>query len=111
LIASTQKATVEQSILAIVNHPELSDFFDEKNTVFNEQTIIQKQGELVKPDRMVLKNNQEMFLLDYKTGKYQPQHQQQLLNYQQAIEQMGYSVTKKALIYIGAEIEIINLAS
>ena len=50
-----------------------------------------------------------MYLLDYKTGKHLPQHQQQLQQYQDAIEQMGYKVIKKALIYIGNEIEIVNL--
>jgi ATP-dependent exoDNAse (exonuclease V) beta subunit len=110
LIASKQKDLVEKTIGEIVNHKDLAVFFDEKNTVFNEQTIIQKQGDLVKPDRMVLRNNQEMYLLDYKTGKYVPSHQQQLQKYQEAIEQMGYTVIKKALIYIGNEIEIVNLA-
>jgi hypothetical protein len=34
----------------------------------------------------------------------------QLENYQVAIEKMGYKVTKKSLIYIGEEIEVVNLA-
>ncbi len=110
LIASTQKHLVEKTIQEIVHHEALDLFFDANNTVFNEQTIIQKQGSLVKPDRMVLKNNQDMYLLDYKTGKYLPSHQQQLQQYQDAIEQMGYKVIKKSLIYIGNEIEIVNLA-
>ncbi len=110
LISSTQKEVVEKTILDIVNHEDLQLFFEENNTVFNEQTIIQKQGELVKPDRMVLNNKNQMCLLDYKTGKHLPKHEQQLLNYQEAIEQMGYKVIKKALIYIGNEIEIVNLA-
>jgi hypothetical protein len=36
-------------------------------------------------------------------------YQQQLENYQTAIELMGYKVTKKALIYIGKEIDVVNL--
>lgn len=109
IISRTQFSTVEKTIQSIVNHEDLKLFFDQANKVFNEQTIIQKEGNLVKPDRMVLKNNNEMYLLDYKTGKHLPQHQQQLQQYQDAIEQMGYKVIKKALIYIGNEIEIVNL--
>ena len=109
LISGNQKEVVEKTIYDIINHPDLKLFFDDNNSVFNEQTIIQKQGALVKPDRMVLKNNNEMFLLDYKTGKYLPKHQQQLQQYQDAIEQMGFKVMKKSLIYIGNEIEIVNL--
>ena len=110
LIAGTQKEIVEKAVRDIVNHADLSLFFDENNIVFNEQTIIQKHGSLVKPDRMVLKNNSEMYLLDYKTGKHEAKYNQQLQTYQDAIEQMGYKVIKKSIIYIGNEIEIVNLA-
>ncbi|WP_026977751.1 UvrD-helicase domain-containing protein [Flavobacterium tegetincola] len=109
LIAGTQKDIVEKTIREIVNHTDLSLFFDENSTVFNEQTIIQKHGSLVKPDRMVLKNNTEMYLLDYKTGKHEPKYHKQLQKYQDAIEQMGYKVIKKSIIYIGNEFEIVNL--
>ena len=110
LISGNQKEVVEKTIYDIINHPDLKLFFDDNNSVFNEQTIIQKHGSLVKPDRMVLKNNQEMYLLDYKTGKHEPKYHKQLQNYQDAIEQMGYKVIKKSIIYIGNEIEIVNLA-
>ena len=109
LIASTQKEIVEKTIREIVTHKDLQVFFEENNTVFNEKTIIQKHGSLVKPDRMVLKNGHEMYLLDYKTGKHQLKYHKQLQNYQDAIEQMGYKVIKKSIIYIGNEIEIVNL--
>ena len=33
----------------------------------------------------------------------------QLENYQNAIEKMGLKVTKKALVYIGKEINVVNL--
>ena len=111
LISGTQKEVVEKTIYDIINHPDLKLFFDENTSVFNEQTIIQKQGSLVKPDRMVLKNNSDMYLLDYKTGKHEPKYHKQLENYQDAIEQMGYKVIKKSIIYIGNEIEIVNLAT
>jgi hypothetical protein len=47
--------------------------------------------------------------LDYKTGNHNPKYQMQLENYQNAIEKMGFKVTKKALIYIGQEIKVVNL--
>ena len=63
----------------------------------------------MKPDKMVLTSQNEVYLLDYKTGAYHNKHQQQLENYQKAIEDMGYKVSKKALIYIGQTIEVVNL--
>ena len=58
---------------------------------------------------MVLTKNKEVLLLDYKTGTHNVKYKQQLENYQTAIELMGYKVAKKVLIYIGKEIDVVNL--
>jgi ATP-dependent exoDNAse (exonuclease V) beta subunit len=108
LIVASQRETVEETILKIINHPELEAYFSPRNTVLNEKTIIQKEGGLVKPDRMVI-HNRELYLLDYKTGAHQSKYTTQLENYQNAIEEMGFKVTKKALVYIGETLEIVNL--
>lgn len=109
LITVTQQEAVAKTISDIIGHEALLDYFSEQNIIFNEQTIIQKEGRTVKPDRMVLTAQNEMLLLDYKTGLHQPKYQQQLEEYQAAIEKMGYRVTKKALVYIGETINIVNL--
>jgi len=109
LITFNQKEAVYKSIQEIVNHSELENYFVEGNEILNEQTIIQKEGKTIKPDRMVLAKNNEVFLLDYKTGTHNSKYQMQLENYQNAIEKMGFKVTKKALIYIGEEIKVVNL--
>ena len=109
LITVNQKEVVRKTILEIVNHSELSNYFAEGNEVLNEQTIIQKQGKTIKPDRMVLTKKKEVYLLDYKTGTHNPKYQLQLENYQNAIELMGYKVVKKAIIYIGEQINVVNL--
>ncbi|MFV5687573.1 UvrD-helicase domain-containing protein [Flavobacterium sp. ZT3R25] len=109
LITLNQKELVYKTIQEIVNHLDLSTYFAEGNEILNEQTIIQKEGKTVKPDRMVLTKNKEVLLLDYKTGTHNVKYQQQLENYQDAIEKMGYKVVKKALVYIGKEIDVVNL--
>ncbi|WP_395045191.1 UvrD-helicase domain-containing protein [Flavobacterium sp.] len=109
LIVSNQKQEVHNTILEIVNHIELTDYFSAENKVMNEQAIIQKEGNAVKPDRMSISNDKKVFLLDYKTGQYLPKHKTQLENYQKTIEEMGFQVQKKSLIYIGQEIEVLHL--
>ncbi|RVT78294.1 ATP-dependent helicase [Flavobacterium sufflavum] len=109
LINLTQKELVCKTIQEIVNHEELALFFAEGNEVLNEQTIIQKEGSLIKPDRMVVTKGNKVFLLDYKTGAHNAKYQKQLENYQVAIELMGFTVERKSLVYIGEKIEIVNL--
>ena len=109
LIRSNQKEEVYKTISEVVNHKELNDYFSDENKIMNEQTIIQKQANLVKPDRMAISKDKKVFLLDYKTGQHLPKYKTQLENYQKSIEDMGYKVEKKALIYIGEEIEVVHL--
>ena len=109
LIIISEKETVKKTIEEIVNHRELTSFFEDENIILNEKTIIQKEGNLVKPDRMVLTKNKEIYLLDYKTGLHQTKYELQLENYQNAIEKMGFKVTKKTLVYIGETLEVVNL--
>jgi hypothetical protein len=46
------------------------------------------KGNTIKPDRMVVNQLNEVYLLDYKTGAHNAKIQKQL-NYQHAIELMG----------------------
>ncbi len=109
LITTNQREEVAHTVLHILNHLELSAYFAEGNKVMNEQTIIQKEGTPIKPDRMVLAQNKEVYLLDYKTGIHSQKYQLQLETYQNAIEKMGFQVTKKALVYIGEQVNVVNL--
>ncbi len=109
LITQGQKNAVAKSIHDIVNHAELENCFSDDVIVFNERTIIQKEGKTIKPDRMVIFENKNVHLIDYKTGLHENKHKIQLENYQSAIEKMGYKVTKKSLVYIGEKIQILNL--
>jgi ATP-dependent exoDNAse (exonuclease V) beta subunit len=106
LIQFSQRDIVLHTILSIVEHESLSNHFAEGNQVLNEQTIIQKEGQSIKPDRMVIDSNSKVFLLDYKTGASNPKYKMQLENYQKAIEDMGYKVIQKVLVYIAKDITV-----
>ena len=109
LIQNNQQNEVHRAIQEIINHSELECYFSKGNRVFNEQSIIQNEGQNIKPDRMVLTPENDILLLDYKTGKHQEKYRLQIENYQSIIEKMHFKVTKKALVYIGKSIEVIHL--
>ena len=108
LIAPSQKEIVLQTILEIVEHTALKNHFAVGNHVLNEQTIIQKEWGTIKPDRMVVTPDNTVFLLDYKTGAPNSKYELQLENYQKAIEEIGYTVVEKALVYIGKELVVVK---
>jgi hypothetical protein len=109
LITYDQTEKVLLTLREIVNHAELLVCFDGKNKILNEQTIVQKEGKILKPDRIVLTANKEAYLLDYKTGVSNVKYTRQIQEYQDAIEDLGYKVLKRALVYIGSEIDVVNL--
>jgi ATP-dependent exoDNAse (exonuclease V) beta subunit len=109
LIQNAQKEVVYQTILTIVKHESLINHFAEGNQVLNEQTIIQKEGRTIKPDRMVITPDKKVYLLDYKTGVHNSKYEMQLSNYQVAIEEMGYQVVEKIIIYIGDQLVVYKL--
>lgn len=109
LLVLDQEEKVRSSIQLICNHEELKDYFQDDFKVFNEQNILKKGMTNIKPDRVVIKNNQA-FILDYKTGAYHKKHEQQVKQYEFALLEMGYDVPKKALVYIlEDDLKIIHL--
>lgn len=108
LITEGQREEVQQAVTEIVHHPDLEAYFDPSAEVYNEQTILKKGTKTHIPDRIAIKNN-EAFLLDYKTGTHQPKYVKQLEEYETVLIAMGFAVAKKALVYIGEQIEIVSL--
>jgi len=109
LISNSQTAVITKEINKILNHPELNVFFEPHNKVYNEQAIIQNQGGILKPDRVVINNLNQALILDYKTGKQLDKHNKQLQVYEAALNKMNFQVIKKTLVYIGKTIDIVNL--
>lgn len=108
LITENQKQEVEKTVSEIVFHPDLKDFFDENATIFNEQNIIKREAKTIKPDRVAVKGN-NAYLLDYKTGAHQQKYEKQLNDYGSVLQEMGFNVLKKSLIYIGENLEVVHL--
>lgn len=97
---------VAKSLQELVQHPELASFFTPAFTVYNEQDIYTRTGEIIRPDRLVVDTDKNAVLIDYKTGSFANKYIQQLNTYQDAVTQMGYNVQKKLLVFINETIEV-----
>ncbi len=74
-----------------------------RNTIKNERDIITKNGSTLRPDRVVIKENKAT-IIDYKTGKRDIRYKDQIDSYADALEEMGYAIENKIIIYINEEI-------
>lgn len=99
LITESDKQQLLPSIEKIVNHTKLSLYFTEDYKVKNESEIITANGKLFRTDRVVIKNNQAT-IIDYKTGEKKSSHKKQIEEYAVLLQEMGYEVIDKLLVYI-----------
>lgn len=104
IIDEQQREKLEESIGDVVNHPEINSYFHQDTTVYNEKDIISKAGKILRPDRIVVNPNGETVIIDYKTGMHDPFYVEKLYEYADTLNEMGFSVTKKILLYINEEI-------
>lgn len=67
-------------------------------TALSEPRIFDQSGNLYRPDRVVLLENQTV-VIDYKTGSEHPGHTGQIEQYAQLLNEMGYPNIRKILVY------------
>ncbi len=111
LISLEEKIDLLITIIKIIELPKLQPHFAQGLLIKNEAEVITRMGEMFRPDRVVLNSpfqkGQEGLLtaviIDYKTGEEKPAHKKQILQYADLLNQMGYTVTEKLLVYIEEE--------
>ena len=106
-INKQQAQILAHTINVIINTPEVNPYFTNQYTIYNERDIITKTGNIVRPDRLAIKDN-EAVIIDYKTGLPNPKYQQQLEEYSDILKEMNFTVKKKILIYVNDTIKIVT---
>ncbi len=89
----------ENLALQIVTHKKLAGYFKQEIEAYNEKELLDMDGSLARPDRIVIANNTAI-LIDYKTGEPKEAHVNQLAHYGSILSKMGYFVTHKIVVYI-----------
>jgi ATP-dependent exoDNAse (exonuclease V) beta subunit len=108
LIDEVQLKLIKEAIHSVVNHSELKPYFSEEVTVFNEREIVDVDNQVVIPDRLVFNAQNEVTIIDYKTGNPFKEHHQQVLRYERVLKSMHFKVDKKILVYINALIDVVE---
>lgn len=95
------------AVQKILAEPQVQQWFSDDAEVFLEQPILQKDGKVSIPDRVVIKAN-EAFIIDFKTGLPHPKYHKQLENYKDALRDLGYTKVNAAILYI-TNLEIVQI--
>jgi ATP-dependent exoDNAse (exonuclease V) beta subunit len=107
LVASGQLSAADVDLLLpavreLLQRPSIARWFEPGLDVRNEISILSTDGQQYRPDRLVLQD-QKAHVLEFKTGAERPEHVQQLRNYLQLLQQMGFE-TSGELVYIDLEL-------
>ena len=94
-------------VLSIVEHPLLKPYFRPGQIIINEREILTESGQVIIPDRLVIEQ-QDVTVIDYKTGKPNENHRLQIDNYAWVLQKLNYNVLDKILVYIDEDIRVIK---
>ena len=108
IIPKEEFEILRQTVYKIVQHSELKALFDGSDKVFNERDIITKDGLVLRPDRINIDSRNMSVIVDYKTGIPKMFHNNQVMDYAQALQDMGFGVLEKILIYTNGDEIVIN---
>ncbi|MRI01322.1 AAA family ATPase [Kriegella sp. EG-1] len=102
-ITQEEITSITTTINDIIQHEKLAEYYSDKYHSLNERDILTSKGELLRPDRISILNN-EVTIIDYKTGLKNPKHKEQLYTYADALIEMGYTIKSKIIVYINTNI-------
>ncbi|MHA8086400.1 UvrD-helicase domain-containing protein [Aquirufa sp. Wall-65K1] len=90
--------TLLPEVIDLLKIDEIKQFFKPDELYFSEEDILLPDGNVIRPDRVV-KRNDALMVVDYKTGKKDVKHIEQVNTYCEALRKMGHSDVKGVIIY------------
>ncbi|MBL7944004.1 MAG: UvrD-helicase domain-containing protein [Flavobacteriales bacterium] len=105
-VPHADRQTLVQSAQALLNHQQLRPCFETDAVVYNERELVDGNGKILRPDRMVIYDD-KVVVLDFKTGQPRDSHSAQLRAYADSISSITGLPCKALLAYVnGTEVMV-----
>ena len=98
ICSKKEKEKIKEELEKLFSNKEIKDFFNEKWEVKTEKEILLPNGKTYIPDRLLFNDN-EVVIIDYKTGEFDSKNEEQIIKYENTLINMGYQNITKYLIY------------
>jgi ATP-dependent exoDNAse (exonuclease V) beta subunit len=108
MIEECDKEKLLLTIIGIMKDPASAAFFGEGINVRKETEILLKNGDFLRPDRVILKD-ENAIVIDFKTGKTNEKHADQVRQYETHLKTMGYREVEKYLLYTEPEVKVVEV--
>ena len=106
VIKDEEQDEISQKVAQVLTHPGLSKYFNKDLLAYNERELFNDHKKLDRPDRIV-KINDEWMVIDYKTGKENKKHHQQIQGYISQLNRLTKQKTNGLLVYLNDKILIV----
>ena len=93
----------------MAHHPLISKAFSDEAKVKNECEILRADGHIIRPDRYA-ELPDRIYLLDYKTGKHDKEHHQQLHHYREVLKKIVKKPIEAYLVYLNDTVEVVPVS-
>jgi CRISPR/Cas system-associated exonuclease Cas4 (RecB family) len=107
LIGDAEKMNLTKELHEVLSVPEIAEYFHPSYTVFAEREIILPGGEILRPDRVIEKDNKAI-VIDFKTGRRENKHETQIKQYADVLRTMNFKMVEAKIIYL-AEKKIVDV--
>ena len=108
VITDNEKNEIQDSIMNFLSHPAVEVYFKEGLHIKTEPEILLANGKSVRPDRLVLKDK-GVTVIDFKTGKPETKHNDQVKYYLGVMKELGYKTDKGILLYFGEDDPVVEV--
>jgi ATP-dependent exoDNAse (exonuclease V) beta subunit len=108
LIEQPECENIENILRSVITNPSIARFFSDQVKVKTEAEILLPAGSFYRPDRVVFDGG-KVTVLDYKSGKPNEKHGEQLIQYAGYVAEMGYQNVSRALIYLEPEVKMVEV--
>lgn len=98
-ISSAEEADLRADLLALIRDPKIGPLLQKKSNYLAERAILLPDGTMQRPDRVLI-DDEQVWVIDFKSGKKYSSHQQQVQTYMHTLQEMQELPVKGYLIYM-----------
>ncbi len=98
---------IQASAIAFFQSAGEQGLLDKVIKVYNERSILAAPSRIIRPDKVFIRE-EDVIVVDFKTGKPSPDHHEQIWNYKSALEEM-YEKPVRAVLYYTRQDELIQI--
>lgn len=100
---------IKKMVLEFTSNPKVIDIYADTQQILSERSICSSEGKIFRPDKVLEKQN-EICVLDFKTGEPLPKHQKQIRTYGELLKKIYPQSIKCYLIYLSStKIDIVDV--